>query len=117
MNEILNRTLIEADMPANGQLARIESNARIEPDAWLVLADGLSAKLEREGDAPVLRVSGAAFSADPRAASFFGAVCAGKRFRLCDLNAGPNVPALAVLAEQLMKRGILIVGVTAPSSP
>jgi hypothetical protein len=108
MNEILNRALIEADMPANGQLARIGTDTRIEPNAWLVLGDGLSAKLEQEGDVPVLRVSGAAFSADPRAAAFFGAVCAGKPFRLCDLNAGPNVPALAVLAQQLMKRGILI---------
>lgn len=107
MNEILNRVLIDADMPANGQLSRIGGDARIEPDAWLALADGLSAKLEQEGEVPVLRVSGAAFSADPRAAAFFGAVCAGKPFRLCDLNAGPNVPALVVLAQQLMKRGIL----------
>jgi hypothetical protein len=107
MNEILNRTLIEADMPANGQLARIGTDARIEPDGWLVLADGLSAKLEREEGTAVLRVSGAAFSADPRAASFFDAVCTGKPFRPCDLDPGPNVPALIVLARQLMQRGIL----------
>ena len=116
MNEILNRVLIEADMPANGQLARIETDGRVEPDAWLVLANGLSAKLEQDGDVPVLRVSGAAFSADPRAAHFFGAVCGGKPFRLCDLNAGPNVPALIVLAQQLMKRGILVAGLETPSS-
>lgn len=108
MNEILHRTLIEADMPANGQLARLDHAAKIEPDAWLVLADGLSAKLEREGEVPVLRVSGAAFSADPRAADFFGAVCAGKPFRLCDLIDPANVPALTVLAQQLMQRGVLV---------
>jgi hypothetical protein len=115
IGEILNRTLIEADIPANGQLARIDAHARIEPDAWLSLATGLSAKLEEEGGVPVLRVSGAAFSADPRAAPFFGAVCAGKPFRLNDLNAGPNTLALVVLAQQLMKRGILVAGVKAPS--
>jgi hypothetical protein len=114
MHEILNRTLMEADIPAYGQLARIEADAKVEPDAWLVLAPGLSAKLEREGDVPVLRVPGEAFQADPRAARFFGAVSSGKPFRLCDLDDGVNVPALAVLAQQLMKRGILIVEPKAP---
>jgi hypothetical protein len=116
LSEILNRTLNEADMPANGQLGRLETDAQIAPDAWLVLAGGLYAKLEQDGDVPVLRVSGAAFSADPRAAAFFGAVCTGRPFRLCDLNAGPNVPALVVLAQQLMKRGILVAGAEAPSA-
>ena len=115
MREILNRTLVEGDMPANGQLARMESDAKVEPDAWLVLADGLSAKLEWDGEVPVLRVPGAAFSADPRAASFFSAVCARTPFRLRDLDNGEHALALAVLAQQLMKRAILIACAKAPS--
>ena len=114
MVEIFNRTLAEGDMPANGQLGWMEKDARIEPDAWLVLADNVSAQLEREGDIPVLRVPGAAYRADPRAAAFFAAVCAGKPFRLRDIDSGPNLVPMADLAQRLMMRGILAASAKAP---
>jgi hypothetical protein len=114
MREVFNRTFIDGDMPANGQLARLEVDARIAPDAWLVLAAGVAAKLEREGEVPVLRVPGAAYRADPRAASFFSAVCAGKPFRLCDLDDGANITPLTELAQQLLPRGIVVASAKLP---
>jgi hypothetical protein len=114
MGEIFNRTLLEGDMPANGQLARIGSDTTVKPDAWLVLAAGLAAQLEREGNVPVLRVPGAAYRSDPRAAAFFGAVCAGTPFRLCDIDAGANLEPLTELARQFISRGILVAGAKQP---
>lgn len=114
MIEIFNRNLLDGDMPANGQLAWLETEPKVEPDSWLVLADGVSAQLEREGDVPVLRVPGAAYRADPRAAGFFGAVCAGRPFRLRDLDDGPNLLPMSDLAQRLMTRGILTMAVKAP---
>ena len=107
MEEVLNRNFAEGDMPSHGQLGRIGADVRIAADAWLVLAEGVFAKLEQEGGAAVLRVPGGVFSADPRAADFFAAISSGKPFRLCDLDGGPNIPALIVLAQELMKRGVL----------
>lgn len=106
--EIVNRTFLDGDLPANGQLARLETGVTLAPDTMLVLAEGVAAQLEREGEVPLLRVPGAAYRADPRAAPFFAAVCAAAPFRLSDLYGAPDLPAVTELARQLVLRGILV---------
>lgn len=105
--DIYNSTFIEGDLPANGLLAR--ADVRISSDTWLTAADGVSANLELEGDRAILRLPGATLRAEQQAVSLFRNVCEGKRFRLCDLASATDALALTDLAQELLRRGVLVV--------
>jgi hypothetical protein len=107
--DIYNSTFIEGDLPPNGLLARRDADARVEPDTWLAAAEGISANLELEGDAAVLRLGGAALRAEKRAAPLFKNLSERKPFRLCDFYNAADALALTDLAQELLRRGVLIV--------
>jgi hypothetical protein len=107
--DVYNSTFIEGDLPPNGLLARGQLDVAVEPDMWLAAAEGVSANLEIEGDAAVLRLAGAALRAEKRAAPLFKSLCEGKPFRLRDVAAHGDAPALTDLAQELVKRGVLVI--------
>jgi lysine-specific demethylase/histidyl-hydroxylase NO66 len=109
MADVFNTTFIEGDLPPNGYLARMDMDIKAGPDAWLALADGVFASLELEANAAVLRLPGAALRAEKQAAPLFRNLCEGKPFRICDLENVPDASALAELAQELLKRGVLVV--------
>jgi hypothetical protein len=107
--DVYNGTFIEGDLPPNGLLARGQLDSAVEPDMWLAAAEGVSANLEIEGDAAVLRLAGAALRAEKRAAPLFKRLCEGRPFRLRDVAAQGDAPALTDLAQELVKRGVLVI--------
>lgn len=106
--DIFNSTFIEGDLPPNGYLGRADFHVKLEPDMWLVAAEGVVASLELEGATAILRLAGAALRADKKATPLFRNLCEGKPFRLRDLESAADA-SLADLAEELLKRGVLVV--------
>jgi len=107
--DIYNSTFIEGDLPPNGLLARADADVQVTPDTWLKSGDGISANVELEGDAAVLRLAGAALRAERRAAPLFKSLSEGRPFRLRDLGNAGDALALTDMAEELVKRGVLVV--------
>ena len=109
MTDVFNSTFLEGDLPPNGLLARAESEVEVGPDTWLTAAEGISANLELESDAAVLRLPGAALRAGKEAVPLFTNLCKGKTFRLRDLGSAVDAAALTDLAQELLRRGVLAV--------
>ena len=107
--DVFNSTFIEGDLPPTGYLARMDLDIRVEPNIWLALAEGVFASLELGQDTAVLRLAGTVLRAERRAAPLFRSVCEGRPFRICDLENPSDASALAELAQELVRRGILIV--------
>jgi hypothetical protein len=107
--DVYNSTFIEGDLPPNGLLAKEQSDIAVTPDMWLAAADGVSANLELENDAAVLRLAGAALRAEKRAAPLFKSVCDGNPFRLRDVAAQADASALTDLAQELVRRRVLVI--------
>lgn len=110
VTDIYNSALIEGDQPANGLLARADADTRVAPETWLKAAEGIFANIEMEGDAAVLRLAGSALRAEKRAAPLFKSLSEGKPFRLRDLGSADDALALTDLAQELVRRGVLVVG-------
>lgn len=105
IQDIFNSTMLEGDLPSSALLARL-GGVTVAPDTVLSAVETLSARMEEQGDVVVLRLPGAALRADRVAIPLFQRVCGGGPFRLSDL--GANAAALIELAEELVRRGVLV---------
>ena len=108
--DVYNSTFIEGDLPPNGLLARAGADAMVESGTWLEVAEGIAANVELDGRTAILRLPGAALRADGQAVPLFKNIAEGKSFRLCDLDNSADASALTDLAQELVRRGVLIIG-------
>lgn len=108
VQDICNSTFAQGDLPGSGLLARLGDRAGITSQTPLIAVAGLSARVEEQEGAVALRLPGAVLRADRGAVSLFRRVCSGEPFRLAELGNAVEAQALVDLAEELVKRGILI---------